>query len=73
MPTLTVTVSQLLPGDYLLGSGQTVVVGPTAGLRTPRGRLELIVRVGDGHPRSVLWNARTRMKIERKEEGGANG
>lgn len=57
-----VMARNLLPGDKV-GSGETVV-GVSAGVRTPRGKVEVTLTL-HGCRRTVNWNAATYIGIER--------
>jgi hypothetical protein len=67
---LTIPVRDLRPGDILIASQQVVRSLPGGSLRTPAGKLDLLVeRVGKpGSVREVRWGARTTVKIERPTE-----
>lgn len=63
---IDLTVGQLRVGDRLLGSGATVLRAPTAGARTPSGKVEVVVqRRTDGGARLATWGRRTTMRVER--------
>lgn len=53
------------PGDVLRGTGETVT-GVGAGLRTPKGKVEVILQNAAGYRRLVVWGAATTVNVERK-------
>lgn len=60
-----ITVDQLRVGDVLTGSGVTVTQAPTAGARTPAGKVDL--RIRPRHARGdkrAMWGARTRVRVQ---------
>lgn len=55
----------LLSGD-ITGSGE-IVVSVSAGVHTPRGKVEVTLRKSDGRTRTSLWAASTLIGVERAE------
>ena len=64
MQPLKVPARYLIPGDQV-GSGE-IVAGVSAGVRTPRGKVEVILEK-DGRRRCAIWGASTAINIKRKE------
>lgn len=54
----TVRVTDLKTGDTL-SSGAKVISGPTSGLRTPRGKVEIMVEYANGQRVQRVWNKGT--------------
>ena len=65
MPDQRLRIHQLRVGDVLLGSGTTVLVAPTAGVRTPSGRMDLKVRWPSGSERWHCWGRHTEVTVRR--------
>ena len=59
---MKVAARHLLPGD-LVGSGETIV-SISAGVRTPRGKVEVTLEK-DGRRRTSLWGAGTTISVSR--------
>jgi hypothetical protein len=59
---LKIPARNLLPGDQV-GSGETVVK-VSAGVRTPRGKVEVTLQKGE-HSRFALWGAHTVINVSR--------
>lgn len=59
------TIGQLQRGDYLVGSGVTVIVPPTAGVRTPGGKVDLEVRWPSGQEKWHTWGKHTKVNVVR--------
>lgn len=55
------TARDLQSGD-VIGSGETVV-RVAAGVRTPRGKVEVTLRRPDGTHRTGIWNAGTKIGV----------
>lgn len=60
---IKVRARDMQPGDRLRGTGQTVV-GVGAGLRTPKGKVEVTLEWRDER-RVVIWGAATTINIVR--------
>jgi hypothetical protein len=54
----------LQPGD-IVGTGETIV-SVSAGVRTPRGKVEVVLTKADGHRRMSIWGAYTMIGIKRE-------
>lgn len=63
--THKVQARALQRGD-ITGSGETVV-GVSAGIRTPRGRIEITLEK-DGRRRTSIWGAYTMINVRRPEK-----
>jgi hypothetical protein len=59
---MKVPVRCLMPGDQV-GSGETIV-GVSAGVRTPRGKVEVALEK-NGRRRTSLWGAATNVSVSR--------
>lgn len=44
-------------------TGDTVIAGPTAGISTGRGKMDLVVRTKKGHIVQKSWNKHTLINI----------
>lgn len=53
-------------GDVLSG-GATIVAGPTRGLRTPAGKVEIGVQYPNGNVKLQEWNASTVVTLKPKQ------
>ena len=62
---LKIPARNLLPGDQV-GSGETVV-SVSAGVRTPRGKVEVTLEKA-GRRRTSLWGAATVINVSRQDE-----
>lgn len=67
MTRLRVPIASLQVGDTLVATSRTVVQAPTRGLRTPRGRVELVVETKAGKRCPCCWGASTMVVIDRGE------
>jgi hypothetical protein len=61
--TTKVAARYLRPGD-VVGSGETVVY-TSAGAKTPRGKIGVLLQNVDGKRRSALWGASTTINVRR--------
>jgi hypothetical protein len=61
------TVRHLVPGDVLIGSGQTVLDYPYMQTRTPGSKRYVYVEQADGLRVTRVWNASTTMTVLRTE------
>ena len=61
---MKVCARYLQAGD-VIGSGETVVK-TSAGISTPRGKIEIILE-RDGHRRLAIWGASTTINVQRME------
>ena len=61
-PTSKVCARYLQAGD-VVGSGETVIQ-TSAGVRTPRGKIEVILEK-DGKRRLAIWGASTTINVQR--------
>ncbi len=60
-----IRIGDLRKGDRLLGSGCVVLVYPTAGVRTPKGKVDLRVEWPNGSKRWHTWGKNTMVTIRR--------
>lgn len=59
------TIGQLQRGDRLVGSGTVVLVPPSAGVRTPSGKVDLRVEWPNGSRRWHTWGKHTKVNVVR--------
>lgn len=55
----------LRPGDRCVPTGTRILSHPSAGLKTPAGKVEIEVMRVNGTRRLAVWGANTRIAIER--------
>jgi len=60
-----VRAADLRPGDYCLGSKQTVLGTAEYGIGIPTGKVEIHLERANGTRRTALWNRQTRIGILR--------
>jgi hypothetical protein len=66
MPRLIVQTRDLIAGDLCVGSGERVLARPTAGVRTPRAKLDVpLRRERDGRERMATWGRYTEIAVAR--------
>lgn len=63
--TTKIPAANLQSGDYLPMTKSTVVSNLGAGLRTPAGKIELVLSNSKGAKRLAVWGARTEIVVER--------
>ena len=61
-----VNAQYLQPGD-IIGSGETVV-GVSAGLYTPRGKCDVVLKSRSGRVRCATWWKHTSICVSREKE-----
>lgn len=67
MQTKKVKAKDLKVGDYLPMTQSTVVVAPSAGLKTPRGKVDLTVEFSNGQRQTKTWNKNTDISVQIKD------
>jgi hypothetical protein len=67
MGRISTRIGDLRVGDKLLGSGTKVLVAPSAGVRTPSGKVDLRVEWPCGAKRWHTWGKHTKVEVERPD------
>ena len=63
---MKVQVQQLKVGDVLSGTKEKVFKAPVAGIRTPKGKVKLVLETKYGTTRYCEWGKYTQVNIEEK-------
>lgn len=61
--TIRKQVRDLKVGEVLAGSGTEVLIAPTAGVRTPTGKVDLKVRWPSGQEKWHTWGKYTEVSV----------
>lgn len=63
-----IKVSSLSQGTILAGSGTKILVGPTIGINTPKGKVDLKVQYRNGDIKWVQWGKNTAVSVIAQDE-----
>lgn len=63
MTSKSVETRDLKVGDIMAFTGDTVIAGPTSGISTGRGKMDLIVKTKKGHIVQKSWNKHTLINV----------